>query len=381
MIKYYTRACNFYYGHISKEKIKKKISLPLNGNKLISFDTIELISRQNKKLIRLNDIKKLPINLRKKIFNDLKQISKTKNISKLKYKKSPLLMGILNTTPDSFSDGGKYLKSNLAKRQIKKLKKDGADIIDIGGESTRPNSKTVKSMTEWMRVKSKIKFAKRNKIFVSLDTRKSFVLKNSLPMKIDLLNDVSGLSYDKEIIKILKRSKIPFILHHMQGTPNTMQKNPKYKNVLLDIYDFFEERIKKVNDKKVILDPGIGFGKVLKHNLTLISKISLFHSLGFPILVGTSRKRFINQISGSNDSKDRTGGTLASVLYLLSQGVQVFRVHNVNEIKQAIEQIFKVKVLKINTSIDDSAYLLGFNKFNKWHWSNRYVFFWRSFLR
>ena len=122
----------------------------------------------------------------------------------------------------------------------------------------------------------------------------------------------------------------------MQGTPNTMQKPPKYKNVLLDIYDFFENSIKKHDDKKIILDPGIGFGKNLKHNLTLISKISLFHSLGFPILVGTSRKRFISQKSGKHDSKDRIGGTLASVLFLLSQGVQIFRVHNVNEVKQGV---------------------------------------------
>ena len=123
----------------------------------------------------------------------------------------------------------------------------------------------------------------------------------------------------------------------MKGTPNTMQKNPKYKNVLLDIYDFFEKNINmKLYDKKIILDPGIGFGKTLKHNLTLISKISLFHSLGLPILIGTSRKRFINQISGEYDTVDRTGGTLASILFLLSQGVQIFRVHNVKEIKQGI---------------------------------------------
>ena len=123
----------------------------------------------------------------------------------------------------------------------------------------------------------------------------------------------------------------------MQGTPKTMQRNPKYKNVLLDIYDFFEKEISNITDNnKIIIDPRIGFGKTLKHNLTLISNISLFHSLGFPILVGTSRKRFINQISGEYDSKDRIGGTLASVLYLLSQGVQIFRVHNVREVKQGI---------------------------------------------
>ena len=123
----------------------------------------------------------------------------------------------------------------------------------------------------------------------------------------------------------------------MQGTPNTMQKNPRYQNVLLDIYDFFEKKILNIkNNKKIILDPGIGFGKTLKHNLTLISKISLFHSLGLPIMIGTSRKRFIIQIVDTYDSKERLGGTMASVLYLLSQGVQIFRVHDVNEIKQGI---------------------------------------------
>ena len=128
----------------------------------------------------------------------------------------------------------------------------------------------------------------------------------------------------------------------MQGTPQTMQKNPKYKNVLLDIYDFFEDNIKKIDNKKIILDPGIGFGKNLKHNLTLISNISLFHSLGFPILIGTSRKRFISQISGVNDSKERIGGIVASVIFLLSQGVQVFRVHNVNEVLQGISVFKKI---------------------------------------
>ena len=133
----------------------------------------------------------------------------------------------------------------------------------------------------------------------------------------------------------------------MKGTPNTMQIKPYYKNVLLDVYDYFEKNIKsKFKDKKIIIDPGIGFGKTLKHNLTLISKISLFHSLGFPILVGTSKKRFINHISGKYDTKERIGGTLASVLFLLSQGVQIFRVHNVSEIKQGILVFNKILLSK-----------------------------------
>ena len=148
MIKYYTRACNFYYGDISKKKIDKKVALPLNGNKLISFDTIEIITRKNTKLIKIQDIKKLPIKLKKKINKDLKKITKLKKFKNIKFKNTPLLMGVLNATPDSFSDGGRFLKLQSAYKQIKKLKKDGADIIDIGGESTRPNADTVDSSIE-----------------------------------------------------------------------------------------------------------------------------------------------------------------------------------------------------------------------------------------
>ncbi len=345
MIKYYTRACNFYYGNISKEKVKNKTSLPLNGNKLISFDTIELITRKTKKKIKIKDIKKLQSKIKKKVLNDLKQISKEKNFSTIKFKKFPLLMGILNATPDSFSDGGKYLKSNSAYKQIKKLKEDGADIIDIGGESTRPNSNTIDRLIEWNRIKSKLKYAKKNKFFVSVDTRKSFVLKKSLSLKINLLNDVSGLSHDSKMINILKTSKIPFVLHHMQGTPKSMQKNPKYRNVTLDIYDFFEKKLEdlrsnKINHKNIILDPGIGFGKNLKHNITILNQISIFLSLGFPILLGLSKKRFIKELSGNNDSKSRIGGTTSSCIYAIMQGVQILRVHDVNEIKQAMA-VFK----------------------------------------
>ncbi len=251
----------------------------------------------------------------------------------------PIIMGILNLTPDSFSDGGKFNEKGKSFKHIKELIKSGADIIDVGGESTRPGSKTIDPKEEWKRVENVIKKFKKKykKTCLSIDTRKSEIMIKSLRCGVDLINDVSGFNHDRNSLSILNKIGVPKVLHHMLGTPNTMQQNPKYKNVLLDIYDFFEEKLKnEISDKKIILDPGIGFGKNLKHNLTLISKISLFHSLGLPILVGTSRKRFINQISGEYDSKDRTGGTLASVLFLLSQGVQIFRVHNVKEIKQGI---------------------------------------------
>ena len=344
MRKYYTRACNFYHGRAAASLIKSNKAFPLNGKKDIAFDKIEIFTRDKRKiknkLIHIKEINKLKKNVRKIVKRDLRKIiSKRKNFLKNVNFSEPSIMGILNLTPDSFSDGGKFNKKKKSFKHILKMVQSGAKIIDVGGESTRPGSKTIDPKVEWKRIEHVLKSFKKKhkKICLSIDTRKSDLMIKGIKYGVNLINDVSGFNYDQSSLLKLKRYNIPKVLHHMQGTPNTMQKNPKYKNVLLDIYDFFEKNTdKKFKNRKVILDPGIGFGKTLKHNLTLISKISLFHSLGFPILVGTSRKRFINQISGKHDSKDRMGGTLASVLFLLSQGVQVFRVHNVNEVKQGI---------------------------------------------
>ena len=353
MIKYYTRACNFYYGKQAKVLIKKKTALPLCGNKKIAFNRVEVYARKNNKItskfLDIKNINKLKKNARIKVSKDLKNIiSKRKNFLNFVNFSEPSIMGILNLTPDSFSDGGKFNKKNKSFKHISKMIKSGAQIIDIGGESTRPGSKTIKVENEWKRVQKVLKLFKKKykKVCLSLDTRKSELMIKGVKHGVDLINDVSGFEYDHGALVKLKKYKVAKVIHHMQGTPNTMQINPRYKNVLLDIYDFFQDKIEsKLIDKNVIIDPGIGFGKTLKHNLTLISNISLFHSLGLPILIGTSRKRFINQISGKNDSNDRTGGTVASVIYLLSQGVQIFRVHNVNEIKQGI-LVFK-KILSI----------------------------------
>ncbi len=344
MRKYYTRACNFYHGKIAENLIKSKKALPINGKKNIAFDNIEIFIRGNKKiktkLIHIKDLKKLSRNIKWTIYKDLKKITskRTNFLKNVNFSKTNI-MGILNLTPDSFSDGGQFNKKNKSLKHISKMIDSGANIIDIGGESTRPGSKTVSNKKEWKRIEYVVKNFKKKykKICFSLDTRKSYLMLESIKYGVNLINDVSGFNYDKSSLSKLKKYNIPKVIHHMQGTPNNMQKNPKYKNVLLDIFDFFEKNINnKLIGKKIIIDPGIGFGKNLKHNLTLISKISLFHSLGFPILVGTSRKRFINQIAGQHDSNDRIGGTLASVLFLLSQGIQIFRVHNVNEVKQGI---------------------------------------------
>jgi dihydropteroate synthase len=343
MIKYYTRACNFYYGDISKKLVKKKCTLPLCGNKEISFDQIEIFKKDNKKISsRIINIKKiytLSKSAKTKIIQDIKNItSKRKLLNKKRY----ILMGILNMTPDSFSDGGKFNGSKKAFKRISEMINSGANIIDIGGESTRPGSKIIPSKVEWQRIKEVIKKFKKKfpKILLSIDTRKSMVIKNAIKNDVDIINDVSCFKFDEDSSREIKNKDLWKVVHHMQGTPQTMQINPKYHHVLLDIYDFFEQKIKKFrNDKyskKIILDPGIGFGKNLKHNLMILNKISIFHSLGFPILLGTSRKKFINQISKNFDTKERLGGSLSSVLFTFSQGIQIFRIHNVEEIKQGI---------------------------------------------
>ena len=345
MQKYYTRACNFYYNKTTREKIKKNISVPISGNKSFSFDTIEIITRTNKKKINIKNIKDLPSKIKKKVLIDINNILRAKKIPKLKFNNLPIFMGVLNITPDSFSDGGKFNEKYSAKKQINKLVVDGAKIIDVGGESTRPGSKEILHTEEWLRVNKVMNYLKNKKFFVSLDTRKSFVMKKASKYKLDLVNDISGLSYDRETINFLKKSKLPFVLHHMKGNTKTMQKNPSYDSVLLDIYDYFEEKLRLIRKSgikhnHIILDPGIGFGKNMKHNITLIKNVSIFHSLGLPVMLGISRKRFIKDISGNNDSIERLGGTVSSSIFSMLQGVQILRIHDVNEVNQGIK-VFK----------------------------------------
>jgi dihydropteroate synthase len=349
MPRYYTRACNFYYGNLSKKLVKEKKTIPLNGSNLISFDSLELITRKSKKKISINKVSSLPRLIKKKVLSDLKNITeKKKNFSNFNFLKLPNLMGVLNLTPDSFSDGGKFNNKSKAIKHAIQMIKSGANIIDVGGESTRPGSKGVKTKIEWKRI-NKILKSICNKVPISLDTRKSEIMEKGINLGVKIINDVSGLNYDSDTKNILKKYKTPFVIQHSQGSPETMQKNPKYKNELLDIYDFFEQKIISlrsfgIKHNNIILDPGIGFGKNLKHNMNLINNISIFHSLGFPILVGNSRKKFIKELSGKNDTKERIGGTVASSIYLMMQGVQILRVHEINEVRQGIK-VFK-KIIK-----------------------------------
>jgi dihydropteroate synthase len=342
----YVRPTNIVFGQKAKFFVDKKKARPLCGLENVAFLTIEILTRQSESnLVEEYSIEQLEkVNFRDKIDLDLNKISSKRNsILNLDLKK-PILMGVLNVTPDSFSDGGKYNDTIRAIDHVKRMIDSGADIIDVGGESTRPGAKNVNEQEEISRVTEIIQLIK--KIFptqlVSLDTRKSKVMQHGVDIGIDILNDVSALDFDNESYQVVKNSNKPIILNHSQGIPENMQDNPIYNNVLLDIYDYFEKKIKflkdnGIKDEQIIIDPGIGFGKTLDHNLQIISKISLFHSLGYPIMVGASRKSFIGKIMGDKDNPQRLGGTIASVLHSYLQGIQLFRVHDIQEIREALK--------------------------------------------
>ena len=246
MREYYTRACNFHYGKTAKNLILNKKALSLNSREDIAFDQVEIFQKKENKIINSKICSIAEINnLNKKISfeveKDLQNITtKKKNILGLKFD-IPQLMGVLNITPDSFSDGGLFFEESKAYLQAKLMIDSGALIIDIGGESTRPGSKIVDEKEEWERVQNTIIKFKKNfpKTLLSLDTRKSYVMNKGIQNGIDIINDVSGLNFDKKSFNLINSKKIPFILHHMQGTPDIMQNNPTYEDVLLDIFDFF----------------------------------------------------------------------------------------------------------------------------------------------
>ncbi len=252
----------------------------------------------------------------------------------------PRLIGVLNVTPDSFSDGGRFGDIAAAVRHGQLLHKEGADILDIGGESTRPGADFVDSTTEIARIKPVVA-ALAAIMPVSIDTRKSEVAAAALAAGAGLVNDVSALRFDPDMADIVQRSGVPVCLMHAAKSPKTMQQNPQYDDVLLDVYDHLAERIAYcrsigIDRARIIVDPGIGFGKTEAHNLALIRGLSLFHSLGCAILLGVSRKHLIGEIAREPVADRRMPGSIAVGLEGLRQGVQMLRVHDIRETRQAV---------------------------------------------
>lgn len=252
----------------------------------------------------------------------------------------PSVMGILNITPDSFSDGGKW-QGDAALAQANAMLKAGADLLDIGGESTRPGAKAVPPEEEVARILPAVT-ALAKKAVLSIDTRKSPVAETTLAAGARIINDVSGLNYDAGLAPVIASADAGLILMHSQDTPENMQLDPHYDNVLLDVYDALEAAIRKaeaagIPRARIMVDPGIGFGKTLAHNLEILRRISIFHGLGCGVLLGISRKGMIGKLSGQADPSQRDAGTIALTLAAIGQGIQMHRVHDVGGVVQAIK--------------------------------------------
>ncbi|MDE5073312.1 MAG: dihydropteroate synthase [Trichodesmium sp. St5_bin8] len=258
--------------------------------------------------------------------------------------KRTYIMGILNVTPDSFSDGGDFNTPETALIQAKKMVKAGADLIDIGGQSTRPGSEIVSIDEELNRVLAIIKLLRSNKnigaeIIMSVDTTRAIVAEKSVEAGANLINDISAGTYDDEMFSVVAGLKVPIILMHIRGTPKTMQKLTDYQDLIGEIYQFLESRIKiafkaGIEREKIIIDPGIGFAKNYEQNLEIIRNLSRFKSLNCPILVGLSRKSFIGQILNQPNAKQRVWGTAAGCVAAIAQYVDILRVHDVKEMSE-----------------------------------------------
>ena len=255
----------------------------------------------------------------------------------------PLIMGILNVTPDSFSDGGKFDTTEKAILQAEKMISEGADIIDIGGESTRPGAQPVDAAEEISRTVPIIReiLKKWPGTVVSIDTSKSEVAKAAVEAGAKIINDISGLNFDKKMAETCAQLNVPVILMHIKGEPRTMQEDPKYKNLFEEVYDFFEKAVEKaeaagIRRENLIIDPGIGFGKKLEHNLALIKHLEVFHIFSLPILVGLSRKSMIGAVTGRKEPQAREAGTTAFHMKVLEKQAAVLRVHDVADARDAL---------------------------------------------
>ena len=259
----------------------------------------------------------------------------------LSKKKQSLIMGILNVTPDSFSDGGKYLEKNTAINHALKMIDEGADIIDIGGESTRPFSDPVSLKEEISRVVPVIEgIRKESDVCISIDTTKSQVATAALNSGASVINDVSAMEVDPLMVDVALKFDCPLIIMHMKGAPKNMQDDPQYESLISDIKDYLLDRAdfiisKGINPKKIVIDPGIGFGKTVENNFEIINNLNHFTSMDFPVLLGASRKSFIG-ISLNLPEEDRLEGSLAANIIGFQNGAKIFRVHDVAETNKAL---------------------------------------------
>lgn len=274
------------------------------------------------------------------------------NISK------PIIMGILNVTPDSFSDGGNYAEIDSAVEQAKKMLAEGVDVIDIGGESTQPGSDPVIQEEQIARVVPVIKAIRRKvseSILISIDTTLSGVAIAALDAGANIINDISAGQSDKTILSVASEREVPIILMHMQGTPKTMQDNPSYEDVVAEVIMALRRRVEEalqagIKIQNIALDPGIGFGKRTEDNINLLAHLDKLVKIGFPVLLGTSRKRFMGSICSVSEPAELVTATAVTTALGVMAGVQMFRVHDVKENRQAADVAWAIKNVKENSA-------------------------------
>jgi dihydropteroate synthase len=337
----YLEPLGLLYGAAAKQAIALKAALPLTGGpiafsaarlwegepgtvekRIVSLGAIEASSEP-----RLRDLLERIVSLRAPVAGITMD--------------GPRIMGVVNVTPDSFSDGGDLLEADAAIAHARKLADDGADLIDVGAESTRPGSSPVPVEEELRRLRPVLNGLAGFSLPVSVDTRKPEVMLAAAAAGAAILNDVSALTFAPDSLPTAAALKKPVVLTHAQGSPETMQENPVYRDAVIEVYDFLEARIEAavaagLPRDCIIADPGIGFGKTLAHNRALLQSIALFHGLGVPLLTGTSRKGLIREITRVEDPKQRIAGSIASALDAIQQGVQIVRVHDVAAMHQAL---------------------------------------------
>lgn len=342
MNKFYLRPIGLLWGDVALEAQRTGAAMQLAGGWTF-FTALEIIEGTPGKTTRkVAPFRDLAASSEPQIRDALTRLSTPRLPIAGVSMAQPRLMGIVNVTPDSFSDGGDFETTNNAVAHAFKLVADGADFIDIGGESTRPGSMDVEETEELRRVSPVLKQLDSLDAPISIDTRKAAVMAAAVGCGANIINDVSALSHDPRAAITAKHAECPVILMHAQGDPRTMQDAPQYEDVVLEVYDYLEARAQAAEQagifrERLVIDPGIGFGKTLEHNIALLANLTLFQSMGFPVLLGASRKRMIGTITGTTAPKERVAGSIGAALAAVSQGVQIVRVHDVAETRQALD--------------------------------------------
>jgi dihydropteroate synthase len=340
MTKHYLRPLGLCHGRDASALIASGNAGRLGGSSLIAFTQIEVIERAGANVQR----RVVP-------YAELQGDSRLEaiehqrpSLAGLSFER-PRVMGVVNVTPDSFSDGGLYAADDLGIAHGTRLAAEGADVLDVGGESTRPGSDPVDPAEELARVRGVVRdLAKLGKP-VSIDTRKASVMRNAAEEGASIINDVSALRHDLESLTAVQETGLPVILMHALGDPRTMQLNPRYEDVALDVYDFLEDRIAAcrhagIGLERIAIDPGIGFGKTFRHNLDLLHQLTLFHGLGVPVLVGLSRKGFIGAVTGEKLAINRVGGSVGGAVQAALSGAHILRAHDVKPTVHALAVAF-----------------------------------------